>query len=120
MRGAQLLRKGRRRKFARGMMALIFRSTAGVQITLHHEGISMVRQDNLVSIDLEMTGLEPEVRRIIEIAAIVTGSQLYVMEEGPVIAVHQPAQVLALMDDWCVRTHGESRLTEWVKDSQID
>jgi len=102
------------------MMAVTFRSTTGIQITLHHEGIGMARQDNLIWIDLEMTGLDPEAHRIIEIATIVTDSQLNVIEEGPVIAIHQPEEALALMDEWCVRTHGESGLTQRVRDSQIN
>ena len=79
----------------------------------------MARQDNLIWIDLEMTGLEPETDRIIEIATIVTDSDLNVLAEGPVIAVHQPDSVLAGMDEWCVRTHGESGLTQRVRDSKI-
>lgn len=80
----------------------------------------MSRQDNLIWIDLEMTGLDPERDRIIEIATIVTDSQLNVIAEGPVLAVHQPDSVLDLMDEWCVRTHGESGLTKRVRESQID
>lgn len=80
----------------------------------------MARQDNLIWIDLEMTGLDPEAHRIIEIATIVTDSNLNVIAEGPVLAVHQPEEALALMDEWCVRTHGESGLTQRVRDSRID
>lgn len=73
--------------------------------------------DNLVWIDLEMTGLNPDTDHIIEIATIVTDDQLNVLAEGPVVAIHQPELVLAGMDDWNRRTHGESGLTERVRRS---
>jgi oligoribonuclease len=73
--------------------------------------------DNLVWIDLEMTGLNPDRDHIIEIATIVTDAQLNLIAEGPVIAIHQPEPVLAGMDDWNRRTHGESGLTERVRRS---
>ncbi len=79
----------------------------------------MSRSDHLIWIDLEMTGLEPERDRIIEMAVIVTTSDLELVAEGPVIAVHQPEAVLALMDDWNQRTHGESGLIDRVKQSTI-
>ncbi|MAL97527.1 MAG: oligoribonuclease [Alteromonadaceae bacterium] len=79
----------------------------------------MSEQDRLIWIDLEMTGLEPETDRIIEIATIVTDAQLNLIAEGPVLAVHQPETVLAQMDDWCTRTHGESGLTRRVQESQV-
>jgi len=75
------------------------------------------RLDNLVWIDLEMTGLNPDVDHIIEIATIVTDAQLNVIAEGPVIAVHQPEPILAGMDDWNRRTHGESGLVDRVRRS---
>lgn len=74
--------------------------------------------DRLVWIDLEMTGLDPERDRIIEIATIVTDAQLKVIAEGPVLAIHQPDSQLALMDEWCVKTHGATGLTDRVKQSQ--
>jgi len=80
----------------------------------------MSRNDNLIWIDLEMTGLEPETDRIIEMAVIVTTSDLESVAEGPVIAVHQPDSVLALMDEWNQKTHGESGLIDRVKQSSID
>lgn len=73
----------------------------------------------LVWIDLEMTGLDPEKERIIEIATIVTDSGLKVIAEGPVLAVHQPDEVLDAMDEWCTTTHGNSGLTQRVKESPI-
>ena len=71
----------------------------------------------LVWIDLEMTGLYPDRDRIIEMAAIITDSNLEVIAEGPVIAVHQSDELLAGMDEWNTRTHNESGLVERVKSS---
>lgn len=79
----------------------------------------MSENDRLVWIDLEMTGLDPEKERIIEIATIVTDSQLNLIAEGPVLAVHQPDAVLDAMDEWCTRTHGESGLTARVRASRL-
>jgi len=79
----------------------------------------MPKANYLVWIDLEMTGLDPEKERIIEIATIVTDSELNTIEEGPVIAVHQSDNLLSSMDEWCTRTHGESGLTQRVRDSRI-
>ncbi|NIC06881.1 oligoribonuclease [Billgrantia bachuensis] len=78
------------------------------------------REDLLVWIDLEMTGLEPERERIIEVATLITDSDLNLIAEGPVIAVHQSDDLLAGMDDWNQKTHGESGLVERVKQSRID
>jgi oligoribonuclease len=75
---------------------------------------------NLIWIDLEMTGLLPEKHRIIEVATLVTDSELNVLAEGPVIAVHQADEHLAIMDDWNTRQHGGSGLTQRVRDSRID
>ena len=61
-------------------------------------------ENNLIWIDLEMTGLDPERDRIIEIATLVTDANLNILAEGPTIAVHQSDEQLALMDDWNVRT----------------
>ncbi|MCC8373866.1 MULTISPECIES: oligoribonuclease [Photorhabdus] len=77
-------------------------------------------EHNLIWIDLEMTGLDPERDRIIEIATIVTDANLNILAEGPVIAVHQSDEQLALMDEWNVRTHTGSGLVERVKASKID
>jgi len=78
------------------------------------------KPDNLVWIDLEMTGLNPDVDHIIEIATIVTDAHLNLVAEGPVIAIHQPEPVLAGMDDWNRRTHGESGLTDRVRRSTFN
>lgn len=77
-------------------------------------------ETNLIWIDLEMTGLDPEVDRIIEIATLVTDANLNILAEGPVIAVHQSDEQLALMDEWNVRTHTGSGLVDRVKASIID
>ena len=75
--------------------------------------------NNLIWIDLEMTGLNSATDEIIEIATIVTTSQLEVVAEGPVIAIHQPDTVLRGMDEWNTRQHGGSGLLERVRGSRI-
>ncbi len=74
---------------------------------------------NLIWIDLEMTGLNPETDVIIEIATVITDKDLNMLAEGPVLAVHQPEAVMNAMDEWCTRTHGQSGLTERVLKSRI-
>jgi len=76
--------------------------------------------DNLIWIDLEMTGLEPAQDHIIEIATIVTNSNLDILAEGPVLAIHQSDAVLAAMDEWNTRQHGQSGLSERVRRSRCD
>ncbi len=78
------------------------------------------RRQRLVWIDLEMTGLDPNRERIIEVATLVTDSELNVIAEGPVIAVHQSDTLLGAMDDWNTRTHGDSGLVKRVKQSTVD
>ncbi|MDP9197791.1 MAG: oligoribonuclease [Pseudomonadota bacterium] len=80
----------------------------------------MPREDRLIWIDLEMTGLVPDADRIIEIATVVTDANLVVIAEGPVIAVHQADDVLGAMDEWNTRTHGASGLVARVRASRID
>lgn len=74
---------------------------------------------NLIWLDLEMTGLEPEHDVILEIASIVTDSDLNILEEGPVFAIHQSDDVLDNMSQWCIDTHGKSGLTQRCRESQI-
>ncbi len=76
-------------------------------------------QHNLVWIDLEMTGLDVESDLIIEIAAIITDSQLNIIAESSPIAIYQPTSVLDNMNAWCIKTHGESGLTQRVAHSDI-
>ncbi|MBI5612739.1 MAG: oligoribonuclease [Gammaproteobacteria bacterium] len=73
----------------------------------------------LVWIDLEMTGLNSDSDHIIEIATVITDSQLIIVAQGPVLAVHQPDNVLAGMDEWNTRTHGDSGLTQRVRESTL-
>ncbi|WNK21354.1 oligoribonuclease [Halomonas piscis] len=78
------------------------------------------RSDRLIWIDLEMTGLDPNKERIIEVATLVTDSDLNTVAEGPVIAVKQPDSLLEQMDDWNRKTHGESGLVKRVQESTTD
>lgn len=75
---------------------------------------------NLVWVDMEMTGLDPDSDRIIEVAVVVTDSNLNVLAEGPVFAIHQPDEVLDRMDAWNKGTHGRSGLIDRVKASTIN
>ncbi|SDK29000.1 oligoribonuclease [Billgrantia gudaonensis] len=77
------------------------------------------RKQRLVWIDLEMTGLDPERERIIEVATLITDNDLNLVAEGPIIAVHQPDTLLEAMDEWCTKTHGASGLTERVRQSHV-
>lgn len=79
-----------------------------------------VSADHLIWIDLEMTGLNTDQDRIIEIATLVTDKDLRVLAEGPVVAVHQPAAILEGMDDWNKRQHQASGLLERVRGSRVD
>ena len=78
-----------------------------------------MNKNNLVWIDLEMTGLEPEADCIIEIATIVTDSELNILAEGPALVIHQSEAVMAGMSEWCVEHHGKSGLTQRVLDSTV-
>jgi oligoribonuclease len=74
---------------------------------------------NLVWVDMEMTGLDPDNDRIIEVAVVVTDSELNVLAEGPVFAIHQSDEVLDKMDAWNKGTHGKSGLIDRVKASTV-
>jgi oligoribonuclease len=75
---------------------------------------------NLIWVDMEMTGLNPDADRIIEVAVVVTDSDLNVLEEGPVLAIHQSDEILDGMDAWNKGTHGRSGLIERVKTSTVN
>lgn len=74
---------------------------------------------HLIWLDMEMTGLEPDRDRIIEIALVITNEQLETLAEAPVIVVHQPDAVLDAMDDWNKNTHGKSGLIDRVRASTV-
>ncbi|WP_455198933.1 oligoribonuclease [Kaarinaea lacus] len=75
---------------------------------------------NLIWIDLEMTGLDTQQDKIIEIATIVTDGELNIIAEGPMLAIHQSDEIMAGMDEWNTRQHGESGLTKRVKESTVN
>jgi oligoribonuclease len=76
-------------------------------------------ESNLIWVDMEMSGLNPDSDRVLEVAAVVTDAQLEVIAQGPVLVVHQADMVLAAMDSWNTATHGRSGLTEKVRASQL-
>ncbi len=76
-------------------------------------------ENHLIWVDMEMTGLVPETDRIIEVAIVVTNSQLEVVAQGPVLVVHQSDEVLDGMDNWNKATHGRSGLIDKVKQSSL-
>ncbi|EED34134.1 oligoribonuclease [Luminiphilus syltensis NOR5-1B] len=80
----------------------------------------MPAEQNLIWVDLEMTGLVPEEHRVIEIATIVTDSALNELAQGPVLAIHQSDAELSKMDEWNVNTHTGSGLVDRVKSSGLD
>lgn len=77
-------------------------------------------ETNLVWVDMEMTGLNPDCDRVIEIAVVVTDAELDVIAEGPVLALHQEERILLAMDSWNTATHARSGLTDRVRASTID
>jgi len=78
-----------------------------------------ISKKNLVWMDLEMTGLDPDQETIIEIATIITDSEMNIIDEGPSLAIHQSDVMLDAMDEWNTTHHGASGLTARVKASQI-
>jgi oligoribonuclease len=79
-----------------------------------------VDADNLIWVDMEMTGLDPEYDRVIELATVITDSGLNILAEGPVLAIHQSNAVLDGMDEWNTTQHGGSGLTARVRASSLD
>ncbi len=77
-------------------------------------------QNNLIWIDMEMTGLAPDTDRILEVALLVTDAQLETVAQGPVLVVRQPLEVLDAMDSWNKGVHGKSGLIDKVKASTLD
>ena len=75
-------------------------------------------EQNLIWIDMEMTGLDPDECVVLEIATIVTDAQLNILAEGPVRAIYQPDDVLANMNEWCIETHGKTGLTQRCRESK--
>ncbi|MFO1352679.1 MAG: oligoribonuclease [Gammaproteobacteria bacterium] len=80
----------------------------------------MMSPDNLIWIDLEMTGLDTRSDHILEIATIVTDSDLNIIAEGPVFAIHQSESMLGAMDEWNTRQHSRSRLLDRVRASRVN
>lgn len=78
-----------------------------------------MNENNLIWIDLEMTGLNPDTDMILEIATVVTDSELNVIAEGPVLAIFQPDEILNKMDEWNTTHHGQSGLIQRVRESTI-
>lgn len=83
-------------------------------------GVSAVVLPNLVWMDLEMTGLDPEADVIIEMATVITDSHLNLLAEGPTLAIRQPESVLSGMDDWNQKHHGESGLLDRVRKEGVE
>jgi oligoribonuclease len=76
-------------------------------------------ENNLIWVDMEMSGLNPDSDRVLEVAVVVTDSQLELLAEGPVLALYQHARVLSSMDSWNTSTHGRSGLTARVRESTV-
>lgn len=94
-------------------------SMPATQVSDRQQGKPQPNDCRLVWLDMEMTGLDPEKERIIEVAVVVTEPDLTVVAEGPVLVIHQPAEILDAMDHWNRATHGKSGLTDKVKASTL-
>jgi len=93
---------------------------SGIILHVFFLGNFMMRNDsNLIWLDLEMTGLEPETDVILEIATIITDGQLNILAQGPVFAISQSDAVLDNMSAWCVEHHGQSGLTQRCRQSDV-
>ncbi|CAD83599.1 oligoribonuclease [Candidatus Blochmanniella floridana] len=79
-----------------------------------------MNEDNLIWIDLEMTGLNPERDRILEIATLITDNELSILSEGPVLTIYQPESQLLLMDEWNTYTHSSNGLLKEVRSSKLN
>ncbi|AYN24526.1 oligoribonuclease [Buchnera aphidicola (Rhopalosiphum maidis)] len=80
----------------------------------------IINDKNLIWIDLEMTGLNAEIHRIIEIATVITDKKLNILSEGPVIAIHQKEKHMMLMDEWNIKIHKKNGLIKRVQKSTYD
>lgn len=85
--------------------------------TKYLESFNMKNKDNLCWLDMEMTGLEPEKDKIIEVAMIITDTNLNVLAQSEVYAIHQSDELLNGMDEWCITTHTRTGLIQRVKES---
>lgn len=85
----------------------------------HKSMTQALNENHLVWVDMEMSGLDPLANRILEVAVVVTTSELELVAEGPVLVVHQTDQHMAEMDDWNKATHGRSGLIDRVKASSL-
>lgn len=90
------------------------------QVSNGNQGKPQPNEFRLVWLDMEMTGLDPEKERIIEVAVVVTEPDLTVVAEGPVLVIHQPAEIMDAMDNWNRSTHGKSGLTDKVRASTLN
>ncbi len=77
-------------------------------------------KNHIVWVDLEMSGLNIDKEHILEMACLITDQDLNIVAEGPELIIHQSEEVLAGMDEWCTKHHGESGLTQAVRESKID
>ena len=88
--------------------------------TLAHAKKGLRRMSAIIWMDMEMSGLDPETDRILEIAVLITNGELEIVAEGPNLILHQSDEVLEAMDEWNTKHHGQSGLTERVRESSVD